>query len=244
MGEVGVGRRIEGDAEALGRIDVAVGAVVDHLRRQADQLVVAPDAVALDLRDLAAHPDLEAPLRIEDLVDAEQQGHRLAVIGVEDLVDRGGVGDGVLLLHQPVGLAEVGLETVAEIGRDGALADMVDLGRQLEALGLAEQVAVHPVAVDREAALGLVARAEADGARRPVGQLDVDRQLAALVERLGLLDAHRVERAERGQPVAQRVDLGRRVEVALLVGHALLQVGGVDLLGAGEADAAHARGRA
>jgi hypothetical protein len=113
---------------------------------------------------------------------------------------------------------------------------MVDLGRQLDALGFAEQVAMHPVAADREAALGLVAGAEADGARHAVGQLDVERQLTPFVERLRRLDAHRVERAERRQPVAHRIDLGRAVGIALLERHALLQVGRVDLLGAGEAD--------
>ena len=98
---------------------------------------------------------------------------------------------------------------------------------------------MHPEAADGEAELRLVADAEADGARRPVGELDIERQFAVGVERLRRPDAHRVEHAERSEPAAQLIDLGGIVELAFLERHAALQVGRVDLLRAREAHCSH-----
>ena len=97
-----------------------------------------------------------------------------------------------------------------------------------------------PEARDGETELCLVGDAEADRARRPVGQLDIERQLAVGVERGRGLDSHRVEHAERGELAAQGLDLGGIVGFALLERHAALQPDGVDLVGARETHRAHA----
>src|SRR3979490_3333398 len=117
---------------------------------------------------------------------------------------------------------------------------MIDLGRELETLGLAEQIAMHPKAAHREAELRLVAETESEGARQAVCEADIDRQLAVGIERRRRLDAHAVEHAERGELAAQGVDLAGIVELALLEGHTALQEGGVDLFGSRKAHRPHA----
>ena len=120
------------------------------------------------------------------------------------------------------------------------MADMVDLGGEPQALGLAEQVAMGPESADRKAELRLVGDAETDRTQRPVGQLDVERQLAAGVKCTRGLDAHGIEHAERCEPAAQGFDLGRVIGLALLEWHAALQPDRVDLVCAREVHGPHA----
>src|SRR5258708_28472328 len=105
--------------------------------------------------------------------EADQRG--IARIGRIDLAQQLRGSCRVLARYPPVGLQEIGLERIAEIGRDGALADMIDLRRQLEALGLAEQIAVLPRGVHPDAEDRLVADAKTDGTRQAVFHLDVER---------------------------------------------------------------------
>ena len=202
------GRDVEIDAIALGRVEVAVGVIVEDRQRQADQLVVHGDAVARDARQLAGDAEPCLPARREGAVEAGIGRHGVARIGVEHLAQASRLQPRILAAEPIVGLAEGGAEGKARVEDRIALPDMGELGRQPQALGLAEQVAMGPEARDREAELRLVGDAKADRARRPVGQFDIERQLTVGIERGCRLDAHRVEHAERGELAAQGLDLG------------------------------------
>ena len=229
----------------MSRIGVAVGLVHQHRDRHPDQPIVLPDAGAnaplLCRLETEAGPHL--PDRGDSAIDAWAEGDGVAIVGGKHLAQYFGGDAAVLAGQPPVGLAEIGTKGEARVDDRQPLRNMIHLGGQPEAFGLAEQVAMRPEGADREAELGLVADAEADRARQTVGELDIERQLAVGVERRRRLDAHGIEHAERGELAAQQLDLGGVVELALLEGHAALQVGGAHLVGSREAHRAHSGDR-
>ena len=91
-------------------------------------------------------PDPHLPDRRDDAIEADAKADGLAIVGGQHFAQHLGRGAPVLAGQPPVGLAEVGAEGEARVGDRQALADMVDLGGEPQALGLAEQVAMHPEA--------------------------------------------------------------------------------------------------
>ena len=230
---------VELDTIPARRVEVAVGTIVEDRALQAEHAIALGDAVAGDVGDLCRESDAGLPARREGAVKACVESGGLSRIGGDYFAQRCRFDPKILSRQPPVGFAEGGPEGKAGVEDRVALSEMVDLSRQAQTFGLAEQVAMDPEALDSEAELRLVAHAEADGALQPVGQLDVDRQFAVRVEFGGGLDPHRVERAQRRQLAAQRLDLGGGVGFALLERHAALQPDRVDLFRAGETHLAH-----
>ena len=215
----------------MGRLEVAVGLVQQHRRRHAEHRIELRDAVACDPRIFGREPGPHLPGRRDRAVDAAAEDHGAARIGGQHFAQRRRVQARVLARQPPVGLAEGGAEGEAGVDDRLPLPDMVDLARQAQALGLAEQVAMRPESVDGEAELRLVAHSEAEGTRQAVGEIDIDRQLPVRIERGGGLDAYRVEDTERREPAAQQFDLGRIVGLSFAERNAKLQKRRVDLVG-------------
>ncbi len=104
---------------------------------------------------------------------------------------------------------------------------MVDLGREACRLSASpNRLRCTQKPFTREAELRLVADAEADRARRAVGELDVDRQFAVGVERLGRPGCAPPLNTPSEVSLPRKVStLAGIVQLTLLEGHATLQEG-------------------
>ena len=159
------------------RLEQVVGAVVFRADRDADQGVVAGDALLRDLLDLARDAGAAAPMVGEFAVQQHVPEDRLLIIGIERLLYRAEIELQRLIARQEIRLDELAGQVVARLGLGAAAARKS--GADIELLGIAEQVAVRPGRDGVNSEVGRVRGAERDGVLRPLRDLEGDRQGAS-----------------------------------------------------------------
>ena len=111
-------------------------------------------------------------------------------------------------------------------------ADAADRGVEAQALGVAEEIAVHPVAFERRAIDRRIGDAAADQMPLSLGEHEGDRKQAVRPDRVALHDRHAGEDAEILHAFSRALDRIRIVRLARLDAGHEARIGGIDALGA------------
>ena len=173
-----------------------VGAVVFQAGRDADQIVVPRDALLKDQFLLAGQAKAGGPVRRQFAVERDFLQQRVLVVGLQALFD------GIQVELQVAGRAS-GNRASGTARRPGspdwttASPPSLVRRRQVQLFRVAEQVPVMPGGVEIDAQIGRVADTEVHRVQRPLGQVEIDRQLPLAFERRRRFHAHHRKNADR-----------------------------------------------
>ncbi len=160
-----------------------VGAVVFQAGRDADEVIVAGHVLLDDRLLLARQAETDGPVLRQFPVQRDLLQQRLLVVGLQALIDRIQVDLQRLVARQEVRLEELRADIVARLG--DRIAAQLRPGRQVQLLGIAEQVAVMPGGGEIHPEVGRIRHRRIHRMQRPLRQVEIDRQLPFRVQRVG-----------------------------------------------------------
>ena len=165
----------------VGGIQQALRIIVFEAGRNADEIVVPGDAFLKDRLLLSIQAETAGPMRRQFSVERNFLEQCGLVVGLQALFNGVEIDFQRLVARQEVRFQKLRADLIA--GPDDGIAAGLHRRRQVQLLGIAEQVAVVPGGGEVDPEIGGVGNAEIHRMQRPLGQIERDRQLSLWIQR-------------------------------------------------------------